>query len=895
MAGSPGGKSVGRVSIRVVPDSTRFKADLQKSLERIEKSTTFQLPLGIDTRDAELELKKFVKDWNGKGVNIDVDAETGAATAHLAEFTRRRSVDVSVNLNKRALAQATTALAALSGGRVLQNSLRNIFTQLSNLDTALPKIAAVGLAVGSIGSLALSSVGGLFTMTAALSSLASLGAVLPSMFAAAAVGATVLIVALKDAGTQLSSLNPLWKQLQSTIQTNFWAKAKQPILDLVNGVFPQLKAGLGTVSTAMGAWAGSVAGSFQKAFGGGVLQGLMNQLAQAITNSTKGTDAFAQSIATLGRFGGQYLPAIGQWFSDISVQFNNWLSRVASDGTLKGWVSSAMTVLQQLGAVIGSVVSIFGSIFKAAQAAGSSGLDTLVNALQNIAAIVATPAFQSTLTTVFEGAAAGVHGLMTALGPISGLIGSLAPTISVLLSSIGQAVGGALSAIAGALSSPAFAQGLTALFAGLEIGIKAIEPSLPAVAEALGTIGQVAGTLAAQIGPILGTALQALAPVIVGVLQAVQPLIPVLGNLLVQGIQILAPLLQAVVPIFAALVPVVSQVVTALAPLFGAALPIIIQLVQILTPVIQQFASMLSLVASAIAPIVAALLPPLMSLFQQLIPFVQQVASAFMQIFTAVGPIITAILPPLMGLFQALMPVVQAIFGAFMALLTPILKLIAPLLQLIGPILAPLIKLFTVLMTTVLSPLAPILKALTPLFNAVGQIISDLLLPVVKTITTVLKGLIDFLTGVFTGNWKKAWNGIVEIFSGIWNGIIDIAKGTINGMIDLINGIIGSVNNVTSKIGIPAIPKIPRLATGGDVEASQGGTLVVLGEGGKAETVTNRGLTNQMIENTNALLSKVLAGGVGGGRPDVNIYTQETDGRIIGRQAAREFMRALAG
>jgi phage-related protein len=860
MAKSPGGKSAGRVSIRVVPDASRFKEDLKKSLERIEKSTQLQLPLTLDTKDAELSIRKFQKKWNGEDVTLDVDAATAGASAHIAEVTRKRTAKVDVDLTKTSIAKATTLIASLSGARVTTDLVKGLSTRLQNLDRSLPKLALIVSSIGSIGAMALSSGAGILTMAGSLASLAALAAPLPGLLAAAGVAGIALIVALKDAGTQLSSLSPLWKQLQTTIQNNFWAKAKQPILDLVNGVFPQLKAGLGDVSSSLGTWAGSVASSFQKAFGGSVLTGMMSKLSQAIQNSTAGTDAFASSVAALGEFGAQYLPGIGTWFSDISTQFNGWLQQVASDGTLQGWVSSAMTVLQQLGSVIGSVVSIFGSIFSAAQAAGSSGLDTLVGALQNIATIVGSPAFQTTLTTIFTGAAAGVQGLSAALAPIGGMLGSLAPTLSTLFSGIGTTVGGALSAIAGALSQPAFANGLIALFSGLEQGITAIEPALPAVASALGTVAQFAGALAAQLGPILGAALKTLAPIVSQVLTAIQPLIPILGSILLQAIQMLSPLLQALVPIFAAIVPVIGTVLTALQPLMGAFLPVIIQLVQMLTPIIQQL------------------------------------AGVFGQIFTAVAPIIASILPPLMSLFQALMPIISALLGDFMALISPILQLIAPLLQLIGPILNPLIALFTTLITAVLSPIAPILKAMQPAFSAIAQVIGDVLMPVIKTITAVLKGLIDFLTGVFTGNWKKAWNGIVQIFSGIWNGIGDIVTGAINGLIDLVNGLIGSVNAITSKIGIPKIPKIPHLATGADVEPTPGGTTVVLGDGDDPETVTNRGTTNRLIELANKLAARALANGTGAHiDAPITVYTPETDGRILGRQIGAELERSLAG
>ncbi len=50
----------------------------------------------------------------------------------------------------------------------------------------------------------------------------------------------------------------------------------------------------------------------------------------------------------------------------------------------------------------------------------------------------------------------------------------------------------------------------------------------------------------------------------------------------------------------------------------------------------------------------------------------------------------------------------------------------------------------------------------------------------------IFSGFLDFITGVFTGNWSKAWQGLVDIFGGIFDGIVAVGKAPINAMIGLI-------------------------------------------------------------------------------------------------------------
>lgn len=77
-------------------------------------------------------------------------------------------------------------------------------------------------------------------------------------------------------------------------------------------------------------------------------------------------------------------------------------------------------------------------------------------------------------------------------------------------------------------------------------------------------------------------------------------------------------------------------------------------------------------------------------------------------------------------------------------------------------------------------------KPLNVLFGFVSQMWDG--------IRTVLNGIIDFIRGVFTGNWKRAWNGVKEIFSGVWKTLATIAKAPVNAIIGLVNGLISLVN-----------------------------------------------------------------------------------------------------
>ena len=155
-------------------------------------------------------------------------------------------------------------------------------------------------------------------------------------------------------------------------------------------------------------------------------------------------------------------------------------------------------------------------------------------------------------------------------------------------------------------------------------------------------------------------------------------------------------------------------------------------------------------------------------------------------------------------------------------------------------------------------------STLKPCFEAIGGFIQNVLWPAFKTVfqnfivpmikTTfgtisqlwngtlkpVFNGIITFLTGTFSGNWRKAWDGVKSVFSGFANGLGTIFRTPINYIIDLINGFLRGLNGIQIPDWVPGVGGkgfhvnlIPHLAKGGILEKGQIGLL----EGNGAEAV----------------------------------------------------------
>lgn len=465
-----------RVSVRVVPDTKGFRETLQRYLSKTEKTLSVAIKVGVEeSADFREKLKAITSEVGRQDATIKADADTKAASAELDAAAHTRTAKIRLKLP-------------------------------SNLG----RIALITSAVSALGPLALSSTSGLLTMAAGIASLAALAAPLPGILMAGGVAAVVFVLALKNAGKELAALNPLWKKLNQTIQTNFWGSAKKPILDLVNSVFPQLKSGLADVASALGAWSGSVAKSFKDAFGGDAITSILGKLSDAIKKSMRGTDAFAQSVATLGKFGARYLPAIGDWFSEIAVKFNGWLQKVASDGVLAGWVSNAMIVLGQLGDVAKGVWGTINGLITASGRAGSGGLKTFSQGLLAISKAVNSPGFQTTLASIFAGAGKGASALRDSISHIGSMLAAL--PIGSILATIGTTVGKLASGIADALSQPGIGKDLLSAIRDISKGILSLIPAIGPLAAAIAPVLKALGPLAVILGKTLAKAIIKLAP-----------------------------------------------------------------------------------------------------------------------------------------------------------------------------------------------------------------------------------------------------------------------------------------------------------------------------------------------------------------------------------------------
>lgn len=167
------------------------------------------------------------------------------------------------------------------------------------------------------------------------------------------------------------------------------------------------------------------------------------------------------------------------------------------------------------------------------------------------------------------------------------------------------------------------------------------------------------------------------------------------------------------------------------------------------------------------------------------------------------------------------------------------------------------------------------------LFNSATTVIGGIL--------QVFNGLLQFVTGVFTGNWRKAWTGIQNIFGGAFKALVGLCKTPINAVIGIINGAIAGINKLGVKIPswVPGIggksfsiniPKIPQLAKG--TKNWRGGIVQVHEQGGEIIDLP-RG--SRVYPHDESVQMAYKAGRSGGGK---SVVVQKFADQIVIREEA---------
>lgn len=279
-------------------------------------------------------------------------------------------------------------------------------------------------------------------------------------------------------------------------------------------------------------------------------------------------------------------------------------------------------------------------------------------------------------------------------------------------------------------------------------------------------------------------------------------------------------------------------------------------------------------------------------------------------IFDGINESITTIKNIFLNLWETVLkPVFDKLMDVADSVWTEHLKpLLDEFLDFVGTLITSVLSIYNKAIAPVVNWLVSILgpivsSVLGKIIKTVGNVISNII-DAVKNIISALKGVVLFIAGVFTGDWKKAWQGVKKIFKGVWDALVDIAKTPINLIIGLINGLTGAVEDAlnwiidginelsfTTPDWLPGdlggqtfgfdlsqidIPEIPKLAQGAVIPPNSE-FLAVLGDQKRGTNIEA-----PLDTITQAVLQALVSYGGAGGNQKISVTIPLTlNGRTI--------------
>ena len=212
----------------------------------------------------------------------------------------------------------------------------------------------------------------------------------------------------------------------------------------------------------------------------------------------------------------------------------------------------------------------------------------------------------------------------------------------------------------------------------------------------------------------------------------------------------------------------------------------------ILKSAIEGSLGVIETVTSSVLTVIQTLSDAISRLYDEHIkPFFDSIANGLSSIFeTLITGYNTYILPVLQGLAEQFKGLLEGPLGdAILKIETFLGKLIDSLKLLWESVLAPLIN-------WIIANLLPVVAKIIDVVGTTAMKVIKSLIKIIGDVADTLSGIIDFLVGVFTGDWKLAWQGIKEIASGVWNLIKDVISGAWSAIKSIIKGALNIIKSV---------------------------------------------------------------------------------------------------
>lgn len=504
-----------RIPADIVVDNENLIERARQVAEEVrrnpDRKVELEADLDLDMKRAEERIKDFQK--ANDTFNMDVDLETAAARAHLAYFTRPRTIDIFAEFKGTDFGKIMSGMTAgATGVRGVQNEWQKLVNMFDRFDEVVPKWSLLGAVFASVGAGALNlsrTVGsaGASLVMMGKAALAAPGALLG---VTAAFGAGYS--AAKNYADYIDVSTTKLGGLQKKLSDSFWSEAKQPVIDMMNALGDsKYVENMNGVADAEGRIVANAARIVAQEPYVDRINSILGNTVKGVNALDPGVQAVTASVVRLGDRTSSYLPRMANYVSRNATLMAQWVDEAERTGK----VTQAMEKAIEQGGYLMSSVKSAGGIIKGTfgtLAEGENGIEKFSDALSRADRAVNGVKFQTTLTAWADGAKQASGKFHDSFSEVGDAAYELRDTTKQVFVDSGSMVSTGIGSVSSMLgkSKTGIADFSNGVSEGFQKVFRAVDSAAPMFDSLLSMVGELSDTF----GGTLGNTLKSAAPTI---------------------------------------------------------------------------------------------------------------------------------------------------------------------------------------------------------------------------------------------------------------------------------------------------------------------------------------------------------------------------------------------
>lgn len=476
-----------------------------------DRKVELEADLDLDMKRAEERIKDFQK--ANDTFNMDVDLETAAARAHLAYFTRPRTVDIFAEFKGTDLGKIMSGMTAgATGVRGVQNEWQKLVNMFDKFDEVVPKWSLLGAVFASVGAgaLNLSRTAGSAGASLVMMSKAALAA--PGALLGLAAGYEVAYAAANKFGAYVDVSTTKLGGLHDKLADTFWKQAANPVTDMMNALGDsKYVENMNGVADAEGRIVANAARIVAQ-------EPYVDRINSILGNTVKGVDALdpgvqavTTSVVRLGDRTSSYLPRMANYVSRNATLMAQWVDEAERTGK----VTQAMEKAIEQGGYLMSSVKSVGGILKGTfgtLAEGENGIEKFSDALSRADRAVNGVKFQTTLIAWADGAKRASGKFHDSFREIGDAAYELRDTTKQAFVDAGSMVSTGIGSVSSMLGKSK--TGIADFSNGVSEGFQKVFRAVDSASPMFDSLLSMSGELSDTFGGTLGNTLKSAAPTI---------------------------------------------------------------------------------------------------------------------------------------------------------------------------------------------------------------------------------------------------------------------------------------------------------------------------------------------------------------------------------------------